>query len=379
MMEAEPRTGRPAKFELQFLHCPVSRPIAVFVVPKCGTTSTINWIVQMDKKTHRRVLDIMNKVVQKGPEKTVQLASNALVADFPNSSTVDQHVRIANRMFHRYPPGDQVENNQSLRILPPGPYCPMCCARGDGRLKVVIARNPYTRIASYFKMRWIDKHDDSMDPLVKFYNGWKDFRHFVHAVLSHREVNGGFTHNLARFQQAGQGACKPDPNCKLGNGVSYCYSQCQFNHYVVSSTDVYHIRPVYDMFKDERFERFGHDGSKWFDNVFVIHLETLQEDLKTLEKRLCEYYGDCEPLPQFPLVFPGVDETPKGTNVCKFDPKIPEYSQCGTKWADLWNSEVLRNHVLVHYEMDFRLLGYSDDPMNVMPLPRTERNKDSYF
>ena len=53
--------------------------------------------------------------------------------------------------------------------------------------------------------------------------------------------------------------------------------------------------------------------------------------------------------------------------VCNFKPKKAEYETCSVKWRDLWTEETI---AIVHevFAEDFRILGYSTDPMKPMPL-----------
>eukprot|EP00397_Hematodinium_sp_SG-2012_P027737 GEMP01029161.1.p1 GENE.GEMP01029161.1~~GEMP01029161.1.p1 ORF type:complete len:302 (+),score=53.24 GEMP01029161.1:699-1604(+) len=297
-----------------------------------------------------------------------------LERDFPNVASMDIKRKLADRMMHRYPSPEAKKTADTFRLLPPAPYCPMCCATGKNRLKVFVARNPFVRIASLFKMKWLDLGDNEdyiHGEEFRFCESWADFRQWVYMVISHRETLGGFTHWLERFPENDRAEkCEPHPICAENPG-QICPDVCFYRQFHFTGSDVFHIRPVYDMLHDRRYVELVGNVSVLTDDVAVLHLETIEEDVKKIEKRLCEEYHDCDPLPEFPLVFPGHDESPSGKDKCRFDPKRAEYSQCTVSWKELWSSEKLINAVVTHYAYDFALLGYKKTPFDVMPIGST--------
>jgi len=369
-MLTEPGSTDPPKMELQFLHCPSLRPLAIFVVPKCGTTSTINWVADMDVHEHRKNTEIAKMIIEHGPNAAVNHVAWQLGEDFPDATVREDHIRLADRMMYRYSVPEVLAKTDRIKFLPPAGYCPMCCARGHGRQKVIMGRNPFVRLVSYYKMKVIHGvKGDEIHP--QFFKGWKDFEHWIYAVLSHRETAGGFTHNLRRFRASGKYSCKPDPECDpKGQEKPYCPSQCYFASYIVSASDVYHIRPVVDQLRDNRFDAYRGNMDSLIEGYHIIHMETIKEDIESLEKKLCQEYNDCDPLPPYPRVYPGVDTSPTEEefgDICDFDPRLVEFINCSVSWKDLW-TPTLREIVIVHYQEDFKLLGYTTDPLDPMPL-----------
>jgi len=72
----------------------------------------------------------------------------------------------------------------------------------------------------------------------------------------------------------------------------------------------------------------------------------------------------------FPQVYPTFNKRPVGKNACDFDPSNLTFSNdCKTSWDQLWekNPDVVEL-VKKHFSYDFKVLGYTTDWRNVMPL-----------
>ena len=67
----------------------------------------------------------------------------------------------------------------SKLLLPPA-WCIPCCAQGTGRLPVMLVRNPYRRMYSYFRHKWLS------NPRKAPLTGWTDFPEFLRQLAEHR-------------------------------------------------------------------------------------------------------------------------------------------------------------------------------------------------
>lgn len=357
--------------ELQTFHCPSTRPLAIFVTPKGGTTSAINWAVRMDEEIFDRVQYAGDLLAKGNPREVVHYMAGQLESDFPEVAPIEVHRKLADRLMHRYPEPERKKLADSFRLLPHAPYCPMCCAIGKNRLKVFVVRNPFVRLASFFKMKWLDGGDAEYvhGEEFRFSESWADFRSWVYMALSHRETRGGFTHALERFPENDRADnCHPLPECEGKGPEEVCGQVCTYRHFHFTASDVFHIRPIHDMLYDARYLSLVQNASVLTEGASMLHLETMQEDKDRIEKRLCDEYHDCDPLPEFPRVFPGTDETPSGKDQCQFNPRTAEYAPpCTVSWKELW-SERLINAVVTHFYHDFELLGYKKTPFDVMPI-----------
>merc|ERR1712224_1185502 len=84
------------------------------------------------------------------------------------------------------------------------------------------------------------------------------------------------------------------------------------------------------------------------EEFFVVHLETLEEDLADLGAHLCRTYRYCDALPQPPQL-----RTGRSTGQI-------------AQPADIWTSEA-RTMVVLRYCFDFAAFGYSHDPSQELP------------
>ncbi|CAE8612722.1 unnamed protein product [Polarella glacialis] len=67
------------------------------------------------------------------------------------------------------------------RFILPQHLCPTCCQHGAARLKLLVARNPFERLVSYFRLKWLGSP-------TKVHNRWEDFPVFVQYVASRQRV-----------------------------------------------------------------------------------------------------------------------------------------------------------------------------------------------
>ena len=63
---------------------------------------------------------------------------------------------LSQRLMHRFPPDSYTQEHWTwMRFLPPAHLCPLCCTEQKWRKKVVLARNPFVRMASMFQFAWL--------------------------------------------------------------------------------------------------------------------------------------------------------------------------------------------------------------------------------
>lgn len=85
-------------FHYQLLHCPRNLPVAVFMLPKSGTTSTLNWLIGAED-VWPTLLEAAGSM-RKTPRDMVEwLSSEAGWWEI----TQEKAQAIANRVMHRYP------------------------------------------------------------------------------------------------------------------------------------------------------------------------------------------------------------------------------------------------------------------------------------
>lgn len=338
-------------FYFQIYHCPRNLPIALFLLPKSGTTSSLNWLLG-----HEDVwpsLDHAASAMRESPSEMMHwLGSEAawwMVGE-------DAAKMIANRVMHRYPATPESlheakEVTKHMKFLPPAHLCPMCCAKGLDRLKVVVARNPFVRLASFFKYRFlqsskvspskeklrststsstsseknqifeaseserVDEDERSKyshlpdshlpkqlrsgappSPDEPYYDSWNQFPVWVERFLQMRERTP-FHSNADLFPS--RETKRKCLRSETGDAGTY---NCVNYEFEFDASDVFHARPFHDMVRDTRLgENMG--WTDWAEvdpetgalhkkeGVFVLHLETIEQDLEELYDQICSSYG----------------------------------------------------------------------------------------
>ncbi|CAE7822188.1 unnamed protein product [Symbiodinium sp. CCMP2456] len=363
--------------EVQLSHCPKRVPVAILTIPKCGTTSTINWALQMEGE------EDLDSLVQgaslflkyKGPgefsdsfiipELQRAAAAGAVPTEKLAGSTWSSNMMY--RAIHRYKPGGE-NYDKSLAVerefVPPAHLCPFCCLYGHGRQHVVMGRNPFVRMTSYFKFSWLN--NNAVWGQHKW-TRWEGFGDWLSLVMEARQsMPGGFANGLQWAPTIRQ-SCRQSSTLIPGTALHPFH--CETKYYSLSAEDIFHIRPLSDMVHDERFLA----GSSFLEDVVVLHLETLQDDIALLRDTLCRRFSFCTGLPPFPQVLPGKnlrDSMREGAvkEHCSFNEKTLEWRNCtAPAWTELW-TESLRQQMVWHYGDDFKWLGYSTDPGQLMPL-----------
>lgn len=431
----------------QLFHCPAGLPISLFVLPKCGTTSAINFILDNEPYTRPSLSVAMDSMINRPRVMISWLEDELYNWEMFNHTHA---MELSQRLMHRFPgTSEQQQNFDWMRFLPPAHLCPLCCSEQKWRQKVILVRNPFARIASLYHFSWIHEIPEDVDSRFLPFVGWKDFGRWLKLILSERD-SGTFYNNVERFDDTSNlRFCNEDEE-EYDNIPSYSWhyhnpaeqteekdkdykeqllengsrpvhddgtpwtdeeieesskkekmiedSNGQKNYLVyrtentaaleektrvcryfrrhIEAGDVFHMRPFADMIEAEIFKKVnGEIEVKSLDNLknnknkdgefFIVHLETVEEDLKRLYSKLCSEYGYCREAPKrFPKVMP-VDNRVRKT--CKFNSKKVEYENCGITWKELWTEE---NIALMqkHYGRDIELFGYKDTPDFVMPL-----------
>ncbi|CAL1165040.1 unnamed protein product, partial [Cladocopium goreaui] len=366
--------GWPVK--VQLFHCPKRVPVAFLTVPKCGTTSTINWVLQMEGQEQLRSLERSGKAFlhHQGPGQLAdlvkgELESAASQGTIPNEKLMDKDFAslVMFRALHRYKPGLESYDatvTVEREFLPPANLCPLCCIHGWQRQRVVLARNPFVRLMSYFRFVWLNNPNWGDHK----WTGWAGFSDYYQFVLQMRDSKPGLFANGLDWVPESVNKCKQENDGKL-EGTALHPWICKTTYYTLSAYDIFHLRPVSDMVSDERFLA----GPAAMEDILVLHLETLKEDILQLEEALCSRFGFCEKLPPFPSVLPGKnirDSAVEGAvkEKCGFKEKTLTWHNCtAPEWLQLWDPRVT-SMVVRHYRQDFRWLGYSTDPANLLPL-----------
>eukprot|EP00434_Breviolum_minutum_P008044 symbB.v1.2.007092.t1/scaffold431.1/size205911/5 len=361
--------------KVQLFHCPKHVPVAFLTVPKCGTTSTINWVLQMEGESQLRSLYRSGKAFlqEQGPSEFAQIVKAeleyaALEGKIPNEKleSKDFASSLMFRALHRYKPGLETYDatvTVEREFLPPAHLCPLCCIHGWQRQRVVLARNPFVRLMSYFRFAWLNRPDW---PLHKW-TRWEGFSEFYRFVLNLRDSKPGLFANGLEWSKESITKCQQADD-KSVPGTALHPWVCKTTYYTLSSYDIFHIRPLSDMVSDERFLA----GPAVMEDIFVLHLETLKDDIAGLEERLCTRFGFCEKLPSFPSVLPGKnirDSAVEGSvkERCGFKEATLTWHNCSAPaWLELWDAR-LTSMVVRHYHADFRWLGYTTDPATLMP------------
>jgi len=363
--------------------CPSTRPLALWVCLKCSSTSMGTWLLRMENAfLIRRVSQIMDQVraswsydggswSYNGGRMTSLALLKGIREDFPGSVTDDEElISIARKTLVRF---HVVEDNTGNRtnianttadvsVRMPRSYCTLCCAWGDGRLRVVVARNPYVRLMSYYKMKMGDDIDDLVSKTPFVFKGWSDFRPWLLTLLSHRERTGRFTSDSAdQFTNRKKQHCKQrDPKCVVNSAAldESCALECPDRRPIIPFRDVQHAMPLVDSMFAFGYETHVREG------LFqVMHLESIEKDIKDIEERLCREYDDCEPLPEYPHVYP----QSVNNDICHFNAKTRVFSNCTVTWEELWPPSLV-DLVTLHYAEGFRLLGYKTTPFDLMPI-----------
>jgi len=359
---------------LQMFHCPKGVPLAMFLIPKCGTTSGVNWAMAMEGATDRASLSkASEQLLNEGSTQrfldwlTEELQLSFMLSGMPfegeeSSRTLDLSAKLFNRSLYRLSFGLTPNREDGGPIVEqyvtPAHLCPMCCLHGHGRQRVIIGRNPYVRLVSYFRFRWLNLASGQHPRTT-----WVDFGPWLAVILGFRASRPDFFANglqwTPRYHESG--SCQNVPES--------LYPIClEARQLALDDHDVFHLRPLADIARDRR-----HPGGveAFRPGVHVIHLERIEADITALELKLCASYGYCEKLPAFPLkVLPSGHTMPARTlkERCLLNESTLAWFNCtAPPWLQLWTPQLI-DLVARAYKDDFSVLGYSVDPAELLPI-----------
>ncbi|CAE7569574.1 unnamed protein product, partial [Symbiodinium sp. CCMP2456] len=153
------------------------------------------------------------------------------------------------------------------RFMLPKHLCPTCCQYGIGRLRVMLVRNPFERLVSFFRYRWLGSAN-------KRSNRWEDFATYVRYVSQVFNQTDAYRRLPSEFSH---GALLPD------------------NRHEFEQEDLLHTRAVSEWLASAQPPLNASD-------FFHIKVEELGRSLRELSRRLCDRLNFCQPLPQMPKV-----------------------------------------------------------------------------
>eukprot|EP00927_Polykrikos_kofoidii_P043982 TRINITY_DN38089_c0_g1_i2.p1 TRINITY_DN38089_c0_g1~~TRINITY_DN38089_c0_g1_i2.p1 ORF type:complete len:569 (+),score=69.18 TRINITY_DN38089_c0_g1_i2:211-1917(+) len=338
----------------QLLHCPRNVPVALLTIPKCGTTSTINWALQMDAEEHTSLVRGARTFIEHG---LTQFLEDWLITQL--RSAVGYGLNVSDEIFLNQLVFRSMHRLSSRTFLPPAHLCPTCCLYGRGRQFVVVARNPYVRLLSYFRFGVLHRAG-----IV--WRSWIHFGAWLTFVFGHRgRFPGRFANDLDWV--------KPEKSACSVNESGWMFCESFTEQQGLSSSDISHVRPLSDMVRDRRFL----SGTSALDSgdAHVIHLETYASDISRLEALLCRRFANCRPLPEFPNVLPGNSrlEEVQARERCHLNLSTLAWRNCSAPpWVELWTPQLVKI-VVKAFSDDFRWLGYSIDPKSPMPLNAAKR------
>jgi len=358
--------------EAQLLHCPKEVPLALLVMPKCGKTASINWAASMEGEYESLTLDRAGRLLfQVGPNHLNDFIEHWLYPElgraknaggvFQNNFSDGDAYAFIRRSLHRFffdfeakegkdgTSAAAFEAGLVQQFVPPAHLCPTCCGYGVGRQLVIVGRNPFLRLTSYFRFRWLNYETER-------WPSWQDFPKWLQATLSARQLIG----------EDGGYFSSPSWKRTLVHKCKGRLTECDLAW--LDDTEVFHLRPLGDVARDPRsllaIDRFQ-------SGFHVVHLERVQEDVAALDALLCKNFGFCGRLPSFPRkIMPGQNLLEKRNLKERCDFHIPRlrWRNCSAPaWGVLWTNALV--NLTVHaYSDDFAWLGYHTDPLRLLPL-----------
>eukprot|EP00928_Gymnodinium_smaydae_P070808 TRINITY_DN54576_c0_g1_i1.p1 TRINITY_DN54576_c0_g1~~TRINITY_DN54576_c0_g1_i1.p1 ORF type:complete len:456 (+),score=30.57 TRINITY_DN54576_c0_g1_i1:55-1368(+) len=349
------------KLPVDLPHCPATIPIALVLIPKCASTSLLNWLATLDGTSeqwedlansfHARVHGNCDNATSAGAcsmafDQTwkrswelIQWVSGGLAprGTKANLDTIEGQAEIQYYYGQRFHAG----------LLPYPQNCIPCCSDMDtngaiiveSRLRVVAVRNPFSRLMAYFQRAWLRNEEKAFSTMA-------GFLYWVEAlqILHKRDV----------WDPLG-------PHMREGLGAEV---EVRGRTVAFSLEDLYHTRPVASVLLGRFPEQLAHDlnilqscspEGCWLQrDVFTVHTESVSYDLALLGLRLCLMYDVfCEgPLP--PLAH--------------LNERAREHREVVDEfWISAAGRDAAQRIISV-YAADFILGSYGDDPAVQTPL-----------
>jgi hypothetical protein len=302
-----------------YLHCPLWLPIAVAIIDRAASMSVLLWLSKLDGRPRRThgfepvnssrptLFDIWSSLVSSiktlGSEKA---SAEWLTSEFDLLGLNEADAQtLTSRCFRHY---TSSPGNLGRRVNLSPHLCFTCCIKGTNRLHLVFARNPFTRLTSYFRLRWLGSSS-------KKHNSWVDFPQFVDYVARlDNETDAYSTYKL--------------PVSKPLRSLAADFVD----------EDLLHTRSASEWIRQSM------QASQWTSRyVHVVRIEHLEEETAELAAILCSGYKYCEQLPSF-------------THSNSFKDPPSEVI-----WRAIWSSEDTVQRVVHRYRADFEAFGYSTE------------------
>lgn len=293
--------------------CPLGAPLALALLPKAGSTTMANWAGRLGRLQGRwaalRAAAAGGGDGAAGELAEARLSNRSLPAGAratpallealrermlgPRSGKLEVALRRSTAVF-----SELRERSGAMDIVVPAVDCPTCCEPRAWRTKVVVVRHPLARLVSYFGMAWAGNQRRGN------FSSWRRLRPWLLHVA---------------------GAA---PSAEVASSFG--------------PEDEFHTLSLASFLA-------GH-GSKPEDAI-ALRLESLEEDLRSLERELCRRHGHCRPLP-----------LPSKRRLEATRPETPvARGRQGPALVQLWADVAVRDAILAAYAGDFEALGYDPE------------------
>eukprot|EP00435_Cladocopium_sp_Y103_P068042 s206_g30.t4 len=296
--------------------CPLHVPIAVILNPKAGMNSVSTWLQFMaTKHKHYRLFTELFDLWEGRKQFSDWLWSDAgLGSRISRQLPLPRRKALLRRLFFELRISDKVAWHVSKILLPPA-WCVPCCEAAQGRLVLLLVRNPFRRVQSWFRHRWLSNRKKAP------YNTWNEFPEFLHRLAAHKIPHVGAQSERPNFWQ--KIFIKP-----------------------VDRLDLVHTLSFDDIMQDPHWTNEARNAMR--KRIFPMRMERIDADFLHLQDVLCRSFSYCRPLPSLPKV------VPHGSTGRGYMPQEPPPLQ------KLWTLEA-RETVRTMFQSDFRELGYSQD------------------
>ncbi|CAJ1342414.1 unnamed protein product [Effrenium voratum] len=279
--------------------CPVQVPIAVAIMHKAGSHAVGAWLLGLHPRG--RLLG-RRWFAARGPS-GFERFQRWLFGRQGLGAGASLGERGQRSLFRRM----QMEMAQHSLIS----KCILCCAFATRRLPVIFVRNPYRRVESYFRHRFLGNSGKA--PLTT----WEAFPGFLRLLADHRRDSVWRAEALPPLDEH----------------------------------DLMHTLSLDELLEDVRWPQAAREALA---RIFPVRLEA-PEDFLELQSALCADHGYCQPLPALPDIFP-------------LSPLIASLEP-----TTAWTQEA-RDLMAVLFSSDFARLGYCLDPGATTPC-RPRRNQ----
>eukprot|EP00747_Dinoflagellata_sp_TGD_P179587 gnl/TRDRNA2_/TRDRNA2_30630_c0_seq2.p1 gnl/TRDRNA2_/TRDRNA2_30630_c0~~gnl/TRDRNA2_/TRDRNA2_30630_c0_seq2.p1 ORF type:complete len:579 (+),score=79.30 gnl/TRDRNA2_/TRDRNA2_30630_c0_seq2:235-1737(+) len=317
------------------LHCPLWVPVAVLLIDRIASMSLMLWLAALDGRPRRTAPEFepldderlgldarrpnlwsnyesLSAAYSDGGSKRLRefwLASEWRTLGLTEQQAVNM-TRRSMMMFHHV-------GKVGRRLMLPPHLCFTCCREGHGRVRVIIVRNPFARLVSLFRLRWLGS------TAFKLHTRWEDFPVFVNYVSEIYNFTDAYKTRRSTFRYGAKGGKRREP---------------EFEQF-----DLLHTISITEWTEDAFLEGKPYDLSTFH----MIRVERLEEGLAQLVDKLCRVTGYCEKLPPFPKINSFASSVPDGA------------------WTICWRNATTIQQAIHRYRSDFERFEYSMDPFAV--------------